>query len=909
MTHPKFEESFRGVREILKRIKLPGTIIFISMGILSTVWFLVRVIPKPQRAAYPCMRAAFPLMTGFIIWLVSISGSIAAFRLAGKNFKNRKYILAGSLVVTALAFGIFGLVEQHKKAMAADNYVDNNYFEANQPMGVGQGIHPGRVVWIHNADATNESCTNEQSDPYYSSDNTNQTIVTSMVEQAILKLTGEATISNAWDGIFKNFNVKKGRGERTYIAGEKIFIKINQGTSSWLSNTTTLERDFSSWKSGYKYVTETSPQVILCILQQLIDVKGINEGDIYVGDPICHVWQDTYEYLHDQYPDVNYTDRDATYAGMGRTTIHPSMQDAIIYSDKGNVMTDAKTDAIYQEMEDADYLINMAALKAHARAGLSLTAKNHFGSHTRDGAGHLHPGLLAPENDQPTNAGYGKYRVLVDLMGHEKLGQNTCLYFVDGLWAGDEAVDPPCKFTSAPFNNDWSSSVIVSLDQIALESVCLDILRTEFNNPSDPAKYRPHYLGVDDYLHQAADPANWAEGITYDPEDDGTPIGSLGVHEHWNSPEKRQYSRNLGKPYGIELITVPSSLAEDAPFVAREAATVPVIDGASNDDCWKTADWYNIGQTWIPYGDEISENDFKGRFKVMWSASENLMYYLVEIHDDTFVDGYVWPDGAYPDFDIVEVFIDEDHSGGPHVFDTSTENAENAFSYHIAADAPADGEVTNDFVVCDIAGTDWGNKIIPNYAGNFPEFAMKRNGDRYMYEFSMKVYNDSYVDSNPEASRVTLAKDKIMGMSVAYCDNDTPGTARDNFFGSVWVTAEKYNSHWENADDYGVLRLAEPGEVLETSSHPGAVNMFDKAVNVYPNPVSDGYVNISFNDPASGNVNINIYNVNGQLMKNFNSYKATSDFTERLNINNLNKGVYLVELRFNNKNAVRRIVK
>ena len=69
------------------------------------------------------------------------------------------------------------------------------------------------------------------------------------------------------------------------------------------------------------------------------------------------------------------------------------------------------------------------------------------------------------------------------MMGHEKLGQNTCLYFIDGLWASDEAIDPPCKFQSAPFNNDWSSSILVSLDQVALESVCLDILRTEFNNP------------------------------------------------------------------------------------------------------------------------------------------------------------------------------------------------------------------------------------------------------------------------------------------------------------------------------------------------------------------------------------------------------------------------------------------
>ncbi len=30
---------------------------------------------------------------------------------------------------------------------------------------------------------------------------------------------------------------------------------------------------------------------------------------------------------------------------------------------------------------------------------------------------------------------------------------------------------------------------------------------------------------------------------------------SLGVHEHWNNPVDKQYSRNLGTSEGIELVT------------------------------------------------------------------------------------------------------------------------------------------------------------------------------------------------------------------------------------------------------------------------------------------------------------------------------------------------------------------
>lgn len=94
----------------------------------------------------------------------------------------------------------------------------------------------------------------------------------------------------------------------------------------------------------------------------------------------------------------------------------------------------------------------------------------------------------------------------------------------------------PVKWVTAPFNNDWPSSIFVSLDQVALESVCYDFLRTEFTTANHPGtasfgsnrRYDyPNMAGVDDYLHQAADPKNWPDGITYDPDGKGTPIKSL----------------------------------------------------------------------------------------------------------------------------------------------------------------------------------------------------------------------------------------------------------------------------------------------------------------------------------------------------------------------------------------------
>ena len=241
--------------------------------------------------------------------------------------------------------------------------------------------------------------------------------------------------------------------------------------------------------------------------------------------------------------------------------IYNTTNDLLFYSDK------TQKDKLYDVVEKADYLINVANLKPHMSAGISLTAKNHFGTQGSPTAGHLHYALMRTRGSQPNNLGYHKYRVLVDLMGSKYLGQNTLLYMVDGLFGGGASeTKGPVKYFMAPFNNDWSNSIFLSQDQVALESVCFDFLRTEWNginkhNVSNNAEEAdPNWNGVDDYQHQAADPANWPAGIVYDPDNSGKPLASLGVHEHWNNDIKKQYSRNLGFDKGIELISIPDTL-------------------------------------------------------------------------------------------------------------------------------------------------------------------------------------------------------------------------------------------------------------------------------------------------------------------------------------------------------------
>jgi hypothetical protein len=129
---------------------------------------------------------------------------------------------------------------------------------------------------------------------------------------------------------------------------------------------------------------------------------------------------------------------------------------------------------------------------------------------------------------------------------------------MDALWGTSYEHYPPSKFLTTPFNNDWSSSIIASLDPVAIESVCLDIMQKEFTvedpGADPPREVYVRFSAVDDYLHQAASSDWWPEGVTYDPDNTGSPIGSLGVHEHWNNTSDMEYSRDLETGSGIELV-------------------------------------------------------------------------------------------------------------------------------------------------------------------------------------------------------------------------------------------------------------------------------------------------------------------------------------------------------------------
>lgn len=516
---------------------------------MSLIWFLVRVVPKPSRAAYPCQRATAPMASAFVVWALALAGSALAWRRGKGHFRSSRVVQAWVCVCAAALAGLVAVVSMPEPVLRAGP------IEPHGPVGVAQGIHPGRVVWVHAPDAT-DWAGYASPEPCWQSNHTDLSVVEEMMSQAIRGVAGETSDASAWDEIFRHFNEAHGNGRRAYQAGEKIAIKLNLTTCNGADP---RKYEKPAWLVN---AIDNSPQTILALLRQLVYVAGVSPDAISLGDPTGLFPNYLWNFLRPEFPQVQCFD---TVGGEGRvrtefsgTQIHWSTAAA----------NGKRPDFVPSPFAEADYLINFAILKGHS-SGITVCGKNLYGSLLRTPDGSLR-GVAYPDYynlhlslpNAEWSPGMGRYRALVDLMGHRDLGGKTLLHLVDGLFAGYFWESHPYPWKSLPFgdgsNGDWPSSLFASQDPVAIDSVAHDFLMNEWPDVVSGGVNAPGSLegGAEDYLHEAAVAYAPPSGTFYDPENDGTRLASLGVHEHWNNAHDKLYSRNLGLDQGIELVAL-----------------------------------------------------------------------------------------------------------------------------------------------------------------------------------------------------------------------------------------------------------------------------------------------------------------------------------------------------------------
>jgi hypothetical protein len=202
------------------------------------------------------------------------------------------------------------------------------------------------------------------------------------------------------------------------------------------------------------------------------------------------------------------------------------------------------------------------------------------------------------------------------------------------------------------------------------------------------------------------------------------------------------------------------------------AADAITIDGRTDDKAWTGLDWKPLDQVWL--GKAPDSLDFKGRYKVCYDAG--FIYVLAEITDDSLTDTH--PNGLdrYWDDDCLEVFMDEDGSGGNHQYNY------NAFAYHLSLDGRSvDVAPDSSF----------------QYFDDHVVYKRVTEGRTSTWECAFRVYKDNYINKE-ESVPLALRPGKQMGFMLAYCDNDK-SPERENFIGSTPISGDDKNRGWIDA--------------------------------------------------------------------------------------------------------------
>ena len=224
-------------------------------------------------------------------------------------------------------------------------------------------------------------------------------------------------------------------------------------------------------------------------------------------------------------------------------------------------------------------------------------------------------------------------------------------------------------------------------------------------------------------------------------------------------------------------------LEDRSEYFAPRAAVAPAIDGVANEPAWAHAEWRQLVHRWL--GPEFSADDFQGRYKLVWT--EDKIFILAEFVDDVLFDSHRDPLVQYWDDDCFEIFIDEDFSGGDHQYN------HNAFAYHVSLDNQT---------------VDIGADELPHNYSHHIESRWQQLGNKIIWELAIDIYRDDYVDGSHDNRPVALSAGKILGLMLAYCDNDG-SEVRENFIGSENEPDGPQGRGWIDAGLFGTLVLEE----------------------------------------------------------------------------------------------------
>jgi hypothetical protein len=327
----------------------------------------------------------------------------------------------------------------------------------------------------------------------------------------------------------------------------------------------------------------------------------------------------------------------------------------------------------------------------------------------------------------------------------------------------------------------------------------------------------------------------------------------------------------------ISFMSIENNLlnAANKPYLAPKTTVAPAIDGIA-DTIWNIAKWAPIDQVWITPAPNA--NDFTGMYKVVWTPEK--LYVLVKVTDDSLNVKYPGACNNIHNFDCIEVFLDENHSGGNHQYNF------NAFAYHMAANGD----------VCDL-GTDQQNHLFKNDVTVAMDTLDKHT---FIWEAAIKVFDDTYTYGGNNIP-VSLTEGKLMGFSVAYNDNDG-GNLRQSMIGSQIITATDKNVSWIDASYFGDVQM-----VTDTNATWVGNVKPENSITIFPNPARQE-MSINTSKYFADSYNIQILSVTGRMIMNLKFENNKYQLARRLDISALPAGVYILRAGNSDRYEVQKLL-
>jgi hypothetical protein len=360
------------------------------IGLGALIWFLIRVIPKPSRASYPCQQAAFPIASAFVVWLTATLSSMFVFKKLARIFaKYRVVVSICGVISVVVLIGWFTVMPLEIISSFGAGAADTTFVRAvgfdwkpgpsNRPIGEAQGIYPGRVVMSATKWAGNWK---KNEDQWWLDKNTDVAKIDEMLSVILQKLTGAKKDNDAWDKIFKYYNQNsRGMSQRAYQPGEVVAVKIN------LNNSSATKVDNQS---------DATPQLVLAMVRQLVYNAKVPQNDIIIYDVRQTIYPVMLTCVWEEFKDVRFlqaNEADKKQPVNPAYGNHHGIEGAdwvegVTYS-AGN-FKDAKL--IPRQIKEATYMVNLAMLKLHSypynymedgdegQTAITMTGKNHAGS-------------------------------------------------------------------------------------------------------------------------------------------------------------------------------------------------------------------------------------------------------------------------------------------------------------------------------------------------------------------------------------------------------------------------------------------------------------------------------------------------------------------------------------------------